>query len=487
MRNKFLGSIRTRMVAIYVFFTIIAFAAISLIVSAIVESFLVSQRTQTQLQQTTRLALEIAPQIEEQDPEKIYRFLYERARSMGGRVLVLDTDAVVQVDSASQQNGFYLPYREVRDILVLGKEVSYGFHRIARSQEFTGLLPAGDRMVWAVYYTAPITVNGMYRGAILFSSLIQDVENSVGEVLEQIMIVFLVVVVLMTVISVMLSNWLMKPIAELTRAIRRTGRRGYGRVNIKGSDEIVELGRAFNRMSERIEDHDRARDEFVSNASHELKTPLSAMKILSESILYEENPKEEVMREFFADVNHEVDRLTNIVNELLRLVQEDVAEAEQAFEPVELDVVVRSVAERLLPIAQKKDIALETDVVPVTIDGDIMRIEQLATNLIENALKYTDKGSVRVEVRKEGNEAVLRVSDTGIGMPKEEIEHIFERFYRVDKARSRGTGGTGIGLSIVERIVQMHGGTIDVESMEGRGSTFTVRIPLEKSYDEKKK
>jgi len=304
------------------------------------------------------------------------------------------------------------------------------------------------------------------------------VVDSLNDVTQRITLIFTVVILIVIALIFILSGWITKPIVELTSAIRKMGTQGYVRVNAGGSGEIAELGLAFNRMSERIEDHDRTRDEFVANASHELKTPLATMKILSESILYQDNPDPAMMKEFFGDVNHEVDRLSRIVTELLRLVQEDQGRNALNFTEVRLDSLVSNVCNRLNGLAEKKNISLNVDLVPVTIEGDSLRLEQVAVNIIENAIKYTDEGHVDVTVTDEEDWALITVSDTGIGIPEESVEHLFERFYRVDKARSRSTGGTGLGLSITEKIVTLHGGSISVKSKLGEGSRFTVSLPV---------
>ena len=473
------------MLTIYIGITLFALVVISLMVSGIVESFLVTQRTQTQTRETERLALEVVPSLLLGDAEALYGFVSEYARALGGRVLVLDTNAVVQVDSASQKNGYRLPYREVRDVLMAGNASAYGFHRIAHKPGQESLLNR-DADVWAVYYTAPVTSDGNYIGVVLFSALIQDVEDSVTDIINSITAIFLVVAVSMSIATFMLSNWLARPITELTSAIRKMGQRGYGvRVQTSGSGEMAELGVAFNRMSEHIEDHNRIRDEFVANASHELKTPLSTMKLLSESILYQENPDPALMREFFADVSSEVDRLSSIVTELLTLVQNDVADTQLELSPHRLDILVCEAVDRLRPIAEHKGIALALSVAPAVCMMEWTRMDRAAINLIENAIKYTDAGSVFVEVRVDAEKAYLVVQDTGIGIPQESQAHLFERFYRVDRARARGTGGTGLGLAIVEEIILQHGGEIDVQSEVGQGSTFTVSLPLADLPDEK--
>ena len=478
MLSRFFSSFRTRMVAIYMLVTLVALLAMSFIVSSIVENFMVSQRTQSQIKETTRLALEIAPNYCTYRAQQLYDYALSKAQSMNGRVLFIDTDAVIQVDSASIQNGYRLPYREVRDVLLSGKEYSYGFHRIARLPEGIGDGGQHTQYVWAIYYAAPIINNGIYRGAVIFSALLQDVQDSVSMVISQIALVLLAVALIMAGLSYALSGVVTKPIVELTGAIRSMGRQSRGaRVKVKGTGEIAELGKAFNRMSEQIESHDRIRDEFVSNASHELKTPLATMKLLSETILYQTDPPPELMLEFFSDVNHEVDRLSNVVTDLLRLVRFDETERHMELRPLRLDEILNRIVARLMPLADKKGIKLSINSTPITVNGDGMRIEQALANLVENAIKYTDSGNVDVSAYVEDDEAQIIVEDTGIGIPENAIPHLFERFYRVDKARSRETGGTGLGLSIVERTLVLHGGDIHVESELGRGSRFIVRLP----------
>lgn len=474
---KALDSVRWRMVGVYLLITILALVAISGTVTGLLEEFLVSQRTQTQLQATMELAERVAADIYISDTDELFSYIAERAQAMGGRILVLDSDSVVQVDTASRQNGSLLPYREVREVLREGSDSAYGFHYISRGED-EGIFSFDEESIWAVYYTVPLVRDGAVSGAVMFSSSIQDVVDSIAHVTQRITLTFAIVIIAMVIVVSILSGWLTRPIAELTSAIRRMGTQGYVRVNVKGSSEITELGQAFNRMSERIEEHDRTRNEFVANASHELKTPLATMKLLSETILYQDDPDPALMKEFFGDINHEVDRLTCIVSELLKLVQEDSSAGGLNFETIRLDNLVRGVCGRLAALAENKNITLTTNLEPVEMQGDGMRLEQIVVNLVENAIKYTDEGSVQVSVADEGEWAVFTVKDTGIGIPEESIEHLFERFYRVDKARSRSTGGTGLGLSITEKLVSLHGGSIEVKSKPGEGSTFTVQLPI---------
>ncbi len=477
--RSFLGSIRFRIVAIYLVVMVLAFVAISGVVAELVKGFLVSQRTQAQLKDTEHLALAIAPIFAKQDVEALYEYSSEWTRQTGGRVLLLDRDAVVQLDTASSFNGYCLPYREVREVLLAKAGSSYGFHKLTNLNEFGKALTFITTNTWVVYYTAPITLEGVQLGVLLYASSIQDAVESVDNVTQKIGLVFLVFALAVGIISLIISGWLTRPILVLTNAIRRVGAQGYSeRVPVRGKDELAALADAFNIMSEKLENHDRLRNEFVSNASHELKTPLSTMKILAESMLYQKELDLKTTHEFFADINHEIDRLNNTINDLLRLVQSENEERALTVKEVDFEALVQRVMRRLMPLAKRKGIRLERKMLPVTIEADEARIEQVVANLIDNALKYTDKGSIAVTLKTDGAYAVLTVHDTGIGIPKGAIPRLFERFYRVDKARSRETGGTGLGLSIVERIVSMHSGYIQVESVVGRGTTFTVRLPI---------
>lgn len=461
---------------------ILAFVAVSATVSSIVENFLVSQRTQEQANNTERTAFEAALLFNGSDISHLYDFIHERAQELEGRILILDTNAVVQADSASQFNGYFLPYREVRDILTLNEPASFGFHKLTQVNEFTDQLTFTSSVRWVVYYTAPITIEGATQGVLLFASSIQDVVDSVKSITYQIAIVFILFAIGVGLVSFATSDWITRPIIALTNAIRRMSSSRYSqKVKVKGKGEIAELSEAFNRMSEQLESHDRLRDEFVSNASHELKTPLSTMKILAESMIYQDQFDAEITREFFMDIDHEIDRLTHIINDLLHLVQEDRTDFSLKLAPVQLNELIQTVINRLRPLAQKKQIALECRLVPILMDADALRMEQVITNLVDNAIKYTDQGSILVTLRTDGTDVEFTVKDTGIGIPKEAIGQLFERFYRVDKARSRQTGGTGLGLSIVERIVSLHGGYIRVESEVGSGSVFTVSLPIKRS------
>ncbi|HVF00528.1 MAG TPA: ATP-binding protein [Rubrobacteraceae bacterium] len=226
----------------------------------------------------------------------------------------------------------------------------------------------------------------------------------------------------------------------------------------------------------------KIRRDFVANVSHELKTPATSLKLLAESLtdVLEEDPEQ---ARFFAEqLKNETERLANLITDLLDLARLESGEGTQGFQTVDVRAVLMIVLARLRPAARHKNISLSWkrsgSTGLYTVNGNETQLTSMFSNLVENAVKYTPSGGrVEVAARPNNNEVVVRVSDTGIGIPKENLVRIFERFYRVDKARSKETGGTGLGLSIVRHVAENHGGRVSVESTLGEGSTFTVRLP----------
>ena len=275
------------------------------------------------------------------------------------------------------------------------------------------------------------------------------------------------------------STVLLRRMRELVQSIRIVAGGDYAhRLTTRGRDEITELGEEFNQLTERLEDTEKQRRRFVSDASHELKTPLASIRLLSDSIVQSENMDGGTMREFAADIGHEAERLQRTTEKLLDLSRLD--DGVQIIpEPVDLKQTVVDALDVLRPLAAEKDVKirceLEDGCVVMANTDDMFHI---VFNLMENAVKYNlPGGSVLVRANSEDDQIVLRVADTGIGIPEEDRLNIFARFYRVDKARSRASGGSGLGLSIVHDAVLAHGGTIAVGQNKPQGSVFVVSFP----------
>lgn len=254
----------------------------------------------------------------------------------------------------------------------------------------------------------------------------------------------------------------------------------------KGFAEIRDLSQAVNKMLERLKTLDDSRQEFVSNVSHELKTPITSIKVLADSLNGQEDVPVEVYKDFMQDIVNEINRESDIINDLLSLVRMDKTASGLNVTTANVNELVEQVLKRLKPIAAEKNIELVLESFrPVVAEIDEVKMSLVITNLVENAIKYNvANGWVRVSVNADHKSFYLTVADSGIGIPEESREMIFERFYRVDKARSRQTGGTGLGLAITKNAILMHKGEVKVYSKEGEGSTFTVRIPLTSSRNE---
>ena len=275
---------------------------------------------------------------------------------------------------------------------------------------------------------------------------------------------------------------------SLLQSIRRVQDGDYEhRVEVKGKDEFAVLANEFNALTDRLQQTEQIRRQFVSDASHELRTPLAAMRLLSDSIL-QNDMDADTMREFVSDIGNESDRLTRMTQKLLTLSKAD-AETVCDHEVVDLSEIVRRVFRMLVPLADKTEVRLTANLdrgcFVLSMEDDAY---QIIFNLVENGIKYNHSGGcVHVTVSHTQEDVELLVEDTGMGIPQAAIEHIFERFYRVDKARSRQAGGSGLGLSIVHELVERNFGSIAVSSEEGKGTRFTVRLPyfaLEEDEDD---
>ena len=285
-----------------------------------------------------------------------------------------------------------------------------------------------------------------------------------------------VIGVVVLALSLILSRALTAKIGELLTAIRKVREGAYShRAEIHGRDEIAQIGEEFNSLTDRLQVTENARRRFVSDASHELKTPLAAIRLLTDSILQTDNIDPETTREFVMDIGQEAERLSRITEDLLRLTRLDSGVLEP---PTVVDVlpVLEQVMRMMSLIAQEKGVDLTYDAAEgcrVLATKD--EIHQVIYNLVDNAVKYSAEGGfVQVSLGMEGNKVVLSVEDNGTGIPEADLPRIFERFYRVDKARSRAAGGTGLGLSIVSDTVKKRGGTVKAANRPEGGAVFTV-------------
>ncbi len=457
--------------------------AVSFVVAAtnltgLVGNYVTDMRTREDTQAAESLADSIYPLFEAADAEAVNRLLTESAASLDGRLLLLDGDGKVQYDSFNQFCGQRIQIEEVLRVLTGGENSAYGMHRLSR--DTVARMSGEEDAEYAAYCAQALPEASGRRGVLLYVSRIQALMDSQHTVQLQLISVFLVIAVAALIMALFFSRVLTKPIDILSRTMARMGKGDLSvRVPVRGSGELRELAENYNTMAAQLENLDKTRNQFVSNASHELKTPLATMKILLENMIYQPDMPADLRQEFMEDMNHEIDRLTGIISDLLTLTKMDNSSDRMNLENVNMTELTAQTVHLLRPAAERKQQMLEAEIAPgAEMTGDRIKLNQILYNLIDNAMKYTpDRGYILVSLAENGDHLIWRIRDNGIGIPEEDREHIFDRFYRVDKARSRETGGTGLGLSIVRQLVNMHEGTITVESQPGEGSVFTVVLP----------
>ena len=325
----------------------------------------------------------------------------------------------------------------------------------------------------------PVTYRSMTQGAVYLYEYDAEQGAMLQGIQTNLRFISLVICLVTLVMGVVFAKALTRRIALLLGAIRTVREGEYShRVSMGGGDELSRLADEFNELTGRLQTTEEVRRRFVSDASHELKTPLASIRLLTDSILQTDGMDPATVRDFVSDIGEEADRLTRISEKLLTLTRMDSAVAVETA-PVEVAPVVEKVVHMLSPLAKESAVTVETcleaDCVVQATQDDLY---QIAFNLVENAVKYNVPGGrVMVGLRAMGDLVLLTVEDTGVGIPEEDLPKVFDRFYRVDKARSRAAGGTGLGLSIVKDTARQHGGAVTVRSREEGGTCFQVAFP----------
>lgn len=319
------------------------------------------------------------------------------------------------------------------------------------------------------------------RGVMLTSVSTDIITNTMDILSRKALLMEIIMFFCILVIAMVLANILIRPFDRISRAISEI-KDGHVDEPISVPDylETEHIVNAFNNLLNKMKILDDSRQEFVANVSHELKTPITSVKVLADSLLAQKDVPAEVYQEFMEDIAHEIEREDKIINDLLALVKLDKAAAELNINVVNMNELAEIILKRLRPIARKNDVELLlVSTREVIAEVDEVKMSLILTNLIENAIKYnTEHGKVTVTLDADHQFFTVEVADTGIGIPGESIERIYERFYRVDKSHSREIGGTGLGLAITRRAVLLHRGSIKVDSKPGEGSRFLVKIPL---------
>ncbi|MDD7730239.1 MAG: ATP-binding protein, partial [Clostridia bacterium] len=387
------------------------------------------------------------------------------SNAFGGRILIVDRDFKIVKDTYGADEGKTL--------------LSSMIIKCFRGEEAVRYISKSQKIEMAVPVKSPEVKQ--LQGAMLITFSTSEIAATIDGLEQKGILIVGIIVALSILLGYILSTVLVKPFARVTKSIEDLTD-GYQNEEISVPDytETALITDAFNKMLSRMKVLDESRDEFVSNVSHELKTPLTSMKVLADSLVGQQGIPEELYQEFMGDITAEIDRENKIITDLLSLVKMDKKAANLNIEHLNINQLLEDILRRLRPIADKRNIDLILDSFrPVEADVDEVKFTLAISNLVENGIKYNvDDGWVRVTLDADHKDFYVKVADSGMGIPQDSIDRIFERFYRVDKSHSREIGGTGLGLAITRSAVTKHHGTIQVSSKEGEGTTFTVRIPL---------
>ena len=403
--------------------------------------------------------------LREPDSDVINGELSMLSAIYNGRILIINKDAKIIKDTYDIDVGKYALSEEVIQCFEGKSTANYD-----------------DKNAY-IEMTSPITKmdSNTIEGVMLVSISTSEIEDSIDMLENRGNLLLSIICILVLVFGYLLAGVLVKPFSRVTKAIEDLTD-GYldEEISVPDYTETELITNAFNKMLGRMKTLDESRQKFVSNVSHELKTPLTSMKVLADSLIGQEDTPVELYREFMSDIGAEIDRENKIINDLLSLVKMDKAAGNINIESVNINELLERIMKRLKPIAQRQNVELVMESFrPVVAEVDEVKLTLALSNLIENGIKYNNaEGWVHVTLNADHQNFFVTVEDNGIGIPKEAQTRIFERFYRVDKSHSREIGGTGLGLAIARNAIIMHRGAIKVHSLEGEGTTFTVRIPL---------
>jgi len=392
----------------------------------------------------------------------------------GRRIILTDNQGIVVADSKAELVG--ITYADIDDgqsmVMVSVSRFDHTFDTLVPAQTGPPSEPLTSIDVIGTLHIVHGELLDLNRAAF------QITYNSIGRYFIRAGLLAGAIAILLTFL---LSRRILSPVKALTTATRQFGKGDFSqRVTYKGKGELDELARSFNSMADSLEHTRRLQRNMVADVAHELRTPLSNLKgyleAISDGLV---KPDEATIH----SLNEEASSLSHLVEDLQELSLSDAGELKMILQPEDISRLVKDTVTAIHPKAATKDVTLTADlpdtVSPVNIDNH--RIKQVLYNLLDNAIAHTPKdGKIAVTVREKDKTVYVSVSDTGEGIPPEDLPMIFERFYRVDKSRARATGGSGLGLTIAKRLIEAHGGTIKAESRVGQGSTFTFSLPLKK-------
>lgn len=471
IRTKALNYFKSLQARIFIIFILVGLMPIFLMKYVILENYVaqaVAQKRATMQSQCQELAGQVSESgyIYGEPSKQVDRQMAQVANIYNGRVIIVNNNFKIIRDTFGIDE----------DKFIISEEVLQSFLGTDSSNY--------DEENQFLELTVPIKEQETkeIEGIMIVSVSTEDVNEGRDALGNTVWILQVVLTVLICATAFYVARMLTKPFGRITKSLEevRGGVIEGQEISIPDYTETKLLSEAYNRMLNRMKVQEESRQEFVSNVSHELKTPITSMKVLADSLLAQDNVPVELYKEFMGDIAEEIDRENKIITDLLSLVKMDRRSSDVNIQETNINQLIELILKRLRPIAAKRDIELVLESFkPVIAEVDETKLTLALSNLVENGIKYNrDEGWVHVSLNVDSRYFYVKVEDSGMGIPEESQEHIFERFYRVDKSHSREIGGTGLGLAITRSAVLMHHGAIKVYSKEGEGTTFTVRIPL---------
>lgn len=469
-KNVWKNSRRRISLQVVIFVMIMAgFYLISISMKTVLLQLMLNQRysdCETLLQENAKNLEYLINDInsETEGTSKTFHGMNTLAYSLSARVMIVDTDYRVAYDSFRLLKDTYIMNNDIYEIMKGDRD-----ERLVREQSY-------------IEYMFPVVNReGYIDDVAVIAVSLESMENERGYLSYRANILICIFMVIGVLTAFFISYMAVRDTRKIKSQLVNMKDGFLGQISSDGlwreAGSVVDNMNGIFAKSQLLEE---SRQEFVSNVSHELKTPITSMKVLSESILMQDNVPVEMYREFMNDIVLEIDREAQIISDLLTLVKTDKGSDSLNIERVDINELMDVILKRLTPLAEKRSIEITFESFrEVEADIDKVKFTLAISNLIENGIKYNvDGGWIRVSLNADHKNLYIKVADSGVGIPEDCVEHIFERFYRVDKARSRDTGGTGLGLAISKNIIVMHKGIINVYSEPGKGTTFTVRVPM---------
>ena len=454
---------------IFIIFILVGIIPIMLMKQGILKSFeeqSINQRGRLVQNQCVNLAEQLSKSgyLEGNSSDVVEMELSQLANLYNGRIVIVNSGFKIIKDTYGLDEGKFIVSEELLKCFEGSRTMRYD--EASEFIEMTIPLENADKEI---------------MGVMVVSTPTMDIQENRDALSHKVLLLQIGMAVIIFAVAYYASKMLVKPFGKVTQSLDEiTGGFLDEDISIPDYTETQMLSEAYNRMLKRMRVLEDSRQEFVSNVSHELKTPITSIKVLADSLIAQDDVPAELYKEFMTDIGEEIDRENKIINDLLSLVKLDKKAADLHIEVKNINELLSLIMKRLKPIAEKKNVELVLESFkPVNAQVDETKLTLALSNLVENAIKYNkDNGWVHVSLNVDHKYFYVKVEDSGIGIPEDAQEHIFERFYRVDKSHSREIGGTGLGLAITRSAVLMHRGAVKVYSKEGEGTTFTVRIPL---------